>query len=390
MRLTIENFGPIKHADLTTGDLTVLVGPQATGKTLVTELFKLIFDFRFIKRNMIDKGYDPRKEKNQEYFLDFYFGEGMSKCWNDQTRISYSENGKSLKEFDYQTIVNASFSNEEKRIFYIPAQRVTLFEAGWPRRFHLFDSQYSYVTREFGESLFFILDNTFSKSKSDLFPNSKFLKKPIKEKLSSSIYYNSVIKLARDGIKKRLILQISDAVQIPMPVWSTGQREFTPLLIGLYELLPATAKDKLPHVHTVIIEEPEMGLHPKAILSFMLTVFELMSRGYSVILSTHSATVLEVLWGIKHIQKSQMQNELTHRMFGLKKNQQTTEITDSIKGMELKAYYFEPARDGTVIKDISDLNPFAEDSEATWGGLTEFTQTVSDIVSEIYSESADE
>jgi hypothetical protein len=30
-RLKVENFGPIKQADVTFGDLTVFVGPQAAG-----------------------------------------------------------------------------------------------------------------------------------------------------------------------------------------------------------------------------------------------------------------------------------------------------------------------------------------------------------------------
>jgi len=42
--LIIENFACIRKAEITFGDLTVFVGSQATGKTLVLELMKLVED----------------------------------------------------------------------------------------------------------------------------------------------------------------------------------------------------------------------------------------------------------------------------------------------------------------------------------------------------------
>ena len=40
-RLTLNNIGQIKHADLRFGDLTVLVGPQASGKSITLQWLKL-------------------------------------------------------------------------------------------------------------------------------------------------------------------------------------------------------------------------------------------------------------------------------------------------------------------------------------------------------------
>lgn len=42
--LCVQNFGPIKNVDVNFGDLTILIGPQASGKSLFLELFKLIKD----------------------------------------------------------------------------------------------------------------------------------------------------------------------------------------------------------------------------------------------------------------------------------------------------------------------------------------------------------
>lgn len=42
--LRVEHFGPIGTADVSFGDLTFLIGPQASGKSLFWELLKLIVD----------------------------------------------------------------------------------------------------------------------------------------------------------------------------------------------------------------------------------------------------------------------------------------------------------------------------------------------------------
>ena len=43
-KLKVENFGPIKSVDVSLGDLNILIGPQASGKSLFLELFKLVMD----------------------------------------------------------------------------------------------------------------------------------------------------------------------------------------------------------------------------------------------------------------------------------------------------------------------------------------------------------
>lgn len=48
----------------------------------------------------------------------------------------------------------------------------------------------------------------------------------------------------------------------------------------------------------IIIEEPELGLHPRAIVEFMFTVLQLIKNGVKVIISTHSSTPLNLVWAI--------------------------------------------------------------------------------------------
>jgi predicted ATP-dependent endonuclease of OLD family len=42
--LNINYLGQIKEASLSFGDLTVLIGPQATGKSIALQLLKLMLD----------------------------------------------------------------------------------------------------------------------------------------------------------------------------------------------------------------------------------------------------------------------------------------------------------------------------------------------------------
>ena len=49
MNLTIERCGPVDSARLDLGDLTVLVGPQATGKSVALQHLKLALEYPAIK-----------------------------------------------------------------------------------------------------------------------------------------------------------------------------------------------------------------------------------------------------------------------------------------------------------------------------------------------------
>ena len=43
-RIAVKNFGPIRDVNVELGDLTVLIGAQASGKSLFLQMFKLVKD----------------------------------------------------------------------------------------------------------------------------------------------------------------------------------------------------------------------------------------------------------------------------------------------------------------------------------------------------------
>ena len=87
-KLKVENFGPIEKADVTFGDLTFLVGAQASGKSLFLELLKLLVDKDAIVETLRKYNYIINKN-NASYLLDAFFGNGMAGVWRKGTKINF-------------------------------------------------------------------------------------------------------------------------------------------------------------------------------------------------------------------------------------------------------------------------------------------------------------
>jgi hypothetical protein len=153
--------------------------------------------------------------------------------------------------------------------------------------------------------------------------------------------------------------------------------------MGLYWLLPAAKIKRRGDITTVIIEEPEMGLHPYAISVVMLLVMELLWRGYRVCISTHSTQVLDVIWGLATIQKHGADSSALLDIFDVHKTPAMREVAAAVLKKDARVYFF--GRNGKT-HDISDLDPGAEDAtQAGWGGLSEFSGKVNEIVATVMS-----
>ncbi|HND96736.1 MAG TPA: ATP-binding protein, partial [Chitinophagaceae bacterium] len=79
--LKLKSFGPIEEANVTFGDLTLLVGPQASGKSIFIQLLKLIIDKKHIRKTLEQYNFIWSKDPNE--ILDRYFGEGMHGIWKN-------------------------------------------------------------------------------------------------------------------------------------------------------------------------------------------------------------------------------------------------------------------------------------------------------------------
>lgn len=377
----VKNFGPIAEADVELGELTILVGPQASGKSLFVQLLKAYQDRGAIRRTLIQYGFDWLKESDAlQRFNEIYFGGGMRDVWSTKSTLEIDR-----KRVNYPSTVTRARSDSPKTesVFLIPAQRVLALQDGWPKPFMGFDGDTPYALRYFSESLRRLMAQGFGSSKA-IFPQPRRLKEDLRRQVDDAVYIGSRLEFETVRSQKRLVLRpIASGDPLPYGAWSAGQREFTPLLMGLYWLMPPRKRAKHEDVELVVIEEPEMGLHPKAVLAFGLLVLELMHRGYRVVVSTHSPVVLDLVWAMQELHglATKVAVQALQQIFNLSASAQTKTLLEEGLAHRYRTYYFQQTEDGVRTQDISSLDPSAESENiAGWGGLSGYSGHIAETV----------
>jgi hypothetical protein len=213
-----------------------------------------------------------------------------------------------------------------------------------------------------------------------LFPVPRRLKEEFRKMVQQHIFPGFKLKIDTQRAQKRLVLSAGEnGPPLPFMVWSAGQREFVPLLLGLYYLLTPAGASRRRGVNWVVIEELEMGLHPRAISIVMLMVFELVSRGYRVCISTHSPQVLDAIWVLKHLRLNRAKPSALLSVFDAPATPAMLSLAESVMKKLAKVYYFD--RDAGTTRDISDLDPEKEENgQSGWGGLSEFSGRANEAV----------
>jgi hypothetical protein len=378
--LEVRNFAQIEHARIEFGDLTVLVGPQATGKSLLLQWLKVGLDAGEVVPALREAGHDVR---NAENLIDLVFGEGMRGAWHG-TSTQVSLNGKSLSPVSWMKGLRRK---DEGEVFFIPAHRALLLAEGWPAPFLKLNADTPVVARLFSQHLY----HRFSgRQAAALFPVGRILKEQYRGLIDRAVFHGGRVDLEKEGLRYRLRISFEAGVHLPFMTWTAGQREFTPLLLGLYHVLPPRKQKKLPGVNWVVIEEPEMGLHPTAISVVMLLVLDLLWRGYKVVLSTHSPLVLDTVWAIRRMAETKARWQLLRDAFKLQGTGALKHVISHALDASYRVYFLDIDKSSQRVtsRDISSLDPDATtDQEATWGGLTEFSSRFGDAVRRAANES---
>ena len=378
-RIKASMIGPVTDADISFGDVTIFVGPQATGKSIFLQLLKLLIDKPAIHRTM--RQYGLVQSVPARRFFDQYFGEGMASIWseeNSRLRVGKARRFTDLTQYTRHT--RPSRATTPEKLFYIPAQRAMSLRDGVTRPFTDYRAGDPFVLRDFSQTIHGIVQDEFGINE-EVFPRPQRLASALRTPLEKNIFGNFGLRTDTSGHQGRLVLNSNNGPPVPYLVWSAGQREFVPLLLGLYWLLPASKVPMRNELEWVVIEEPEMGLHPNGIGAVINLVLELRLRGYRVCISTHSPHVLDVIWALRFFQKNNAQIRDVLRLLALASEAKTRKLASAALESEFKTYYFK--RNGTV-EDISDLDPGADDvSEGGWGGLTEFSGYVGEVVARV-------
>jgi len=372
-QLKVTSFGPINQAEVYFGDLTLFVGPQASGKSIFLQLLKLLIDKNNIRQTVEHFSY---VWKNETEILNLFFGEDMADIWGNDSRINFD--GKNISK-DFLTA--RMTKNTEEQLFYIPAQRILSIADGRPKTFMEFDTSAPYVLRYFSETLRLLLQNGMESS---IFPIQNRLKRTLRDLFDDSIFHGGKVFIDDKSGQKKFRMKI-EGMNVPFITWSAGQKEFMPLLLAFYWLCPPSKVKTKDDYKYVVIEEPEMGLHPKAIVSVILQVIDLLSRNYKVIISTHSPVFLEFAWAFNLLKRDNPKNAL-YKLFDLKANNQTNQLLNNIlENKTINTYYFARNNNKIEVKDISSLDANSEDIDiAEWGGISAFAGKAGDIVSTTY------
>jgi predicted ATPase len=379
--MTLRNVGPIKEAELSFGDLTVLVGPQATGKSIALQFLKLLVDKGQVHQQLTRHGIDWSGKGKETTFIDAYFGEGMHAIWESQSAIERDRKAVTMRQ-----LARRGNAASREHVFMIPAQRVLALRNGWPRPFTDYAPGDPFAVRDFSEKLRTLVEQEFG-GKEQLFPQKGRLKNEIRDLLTEHVFGGFRLRVDKVASQKRLVLE-HGADPLPHMVWSAGQREFVPLLLGLYWLMPPTKTPTRADIEWVVLEELEMGLHPRALNVVLLMVLELVVRGYKVCVSTHAPQVLEAVWAIQQLHETAADARGLLRMFDCAATQQMKNLAEEVLEKRFKVYYFDHKTGRS--SDISRLDPDADNMlEARWGGLGEFSERVNAAVANAVAAAGD-
>lgn len=376
-RFIVKNFGPIHEVNVELGDLTVLVGAQASGKSLFLQMFKLIKDKNAILKSLENYGFVVNN--NLENLLNRYLGEGLSKMLTDKSEFISNDETYIREKFE-----SPAEGDPADEVFYIPAQRILSIADGRPKYFMEFSENDPFVLRKFSDTLRLFVQSGLGDS-GKLYPLPNRLKSIIKRKYDKTIFHGGEIVFDEKGGQRKIAMNVED-MHLPLMTWSAGQKEFMPLLMAFYCLSgPPQPVVNCSQYKYIILEEPEMGLHPLAIQAIILQMIEFIHNGHKVIVSTHSPMLLEFVWAyncLKKIPEDKRVDALCE-LFDIQCSKNNRKFLNCIYGKDIKTYYFSRNAAGKVeAKDISSLDVFSEDVAINeWGGLTQFSSKTNDIVS---------
>jgi hypothetical protein len=378
LKLSIRNFAHLADVSIELGDLTVLVGPQGAGKSLALQWLKVAKDGRQIVDALRAAGH---LNGRADVLMDLVFGTGMGAAWRDgDTAVTLGS-----RKITPKTLGRVGDGTET--LFFVPAHRSMLISDGWAAPFQKLTADTPVVARVFSQNLF---DRFSARDAGTLFPVEKRLKKSVRDKIDDAVFHGGKIGIEEDAQHARRLRLVHGDMHLPFMTWTAGQREFTPLLLGLYHLLPNTKLRKREEVDWVVIEEPEMGLHPQAITAVLLLVLDLLWRGYRVVISTHSPHVLTMLWMMNRLKSNKASWRLVCKAFDVAPSQMQP-VAEAALTKDFRAFLLDFDEAGKVrSKDISTLDPSSDDeSVAGWGGLTEYSSRFGDAVRTAVNEAAE-
>jgi AAA15 family ATPase/GTPase len=338
-KIEVRSFSCIDHALLEIRDLTVIIGPQASGKSVLCKLF---YFFNSTLDDLTQWVTEPGGANNiSRRFLEEFCEWFQPQTWGPRAfSITYSSgpfeitisrgrskshSSKAKVKFSHaiEQLISIALMTHAKAIDQVKDDPDKDFEMTW-RTFSLIrraaekmlgvhapeEQLYIPAGRSFFTSVGKIV--TAFEDRTLLDPVvTRFgrIVTAIREDISfDKMQQNPILKTIEDLIDGRIVhdrgrqwLSTPDGRNIPFSALSSGQQELLPLLYGLrYSLSYRTGRER---GHLLYIEEPEAHLFPTAQTALVEMFAQMTSRAKSknnkvnenstrIILTTHSPYVL--------------------------------------------------------------------------------------------------
>ncbi|NET87164.1 MAG: AAA family ATPase [Kamptonema sp. SIO1D9] len=159
------------------------------------------------------------------------------------------------------------------------------------------------------------------------------------------------------GLQKELLFEVSENYKLEMPIVSSMVKELAPLVLCLRYLAEPN--------ELIIIDEPEMNLHPAAQVEIIEFLAMLVEAGLNVLITTHSPYIVDHLSNLMQAARCEDKESIKERFY--------LERTEAFIPQEkVSVYLFE---DGTA------KNILGEKGRIDWGSFAD----VSDDISHIFS-----
>ncbi|UCH97845.1 MAG: ATP-binding protein [Candidatus Aminicenantes bacterium] len=342
-RISVKNFSVIDSIEMDVKPITILIGPQSTGKSLMA---KLVYFFKSLPAEMTNAVIDVYNKreldgmirtrfnkifpqyllKDKIFNVTYYYDDQSISITNEKAKtykslkISYSRsilsNFNALKRtyrntpgqdsfsksYD-RTLLRTMISNELNRFFYginhlltiyIPAGRsyfVNVKEKIFSMLFE--DYNIDYMLKQFGSVL-----ESFKQAYAHL----------TKEKNNPLCRFFSEILGGEYGFdKEKEWISMKDNRFVLLKDSSSGQQEVVPLVVSLIAMTGLKVEGSY-----TFIEEPEAHLFPESqgkIVDFLGIIYNTLKRNAGFFITTHSPYILTFLNNF--IQAENVYNQLT-------------------------------------------------------------------------------